>query len=196
MKIIGLTGGIGSGKSMASAYLKKLGFTVIDADKIAREIVEPDRQDSVLSQLEEAFGKSIFFDDGTLNRKKLADIVFSEEKNRQMLDEIMLSRIVQIIRERVSIYKKNENKHIFIDAPLLFEANLDKDCDEVWVVDAPRELRLERVMLRDNVTKEHVEARIKSQISSEEKNKRATYVIDNSSTPEALQNKLQELLKD
>ena len=192
MRIIGLTGGIGSGKSTASNYLLQKGYPVIDADKIAREMVSPESQ--ILFKLADCFGKNILNQDGSLNRKHLAAIAFSSKEQKENLDHIMLNEIVQTIPREIESYDKEGKELIFIDAPLLFETGLDKKSHEIWVVDATDEIRMERVIKRDGSTREEVLARVEKQMSREEQHKRASYVLDNSTTTEALYEQIDKLL--
>lgn len=194
MKVIGLTGGIGSGKSTVSEYLKIKNISIIDADAISREIVIPGSKMSALDELLNAFGPSILSNDGTLDRKKLASIAFSTKENKELLDTIMLGKIVSIILKRIEEAKMLDLMQVVIDAPLLFEADLAQYCDEIWVVDASDEVRINRVMSRDGATKEEVIARINTQTTTEEKKLKATHILDNSTTKEALYNQIDEIL--
>lgn len=194
MKVIGLTGGIGSGKSTVSEYLKIKNISIIDADAISREIVISGSKMSALDELVNAFGPSILSHDGTLDRKKLASKAFSTKENKELLDTIMLGKIVSIILKRIEEAKMLDLMQVVIDAPLLFEADLAQYCDEIWVVDASDEVRINRVMSRDGATKEEVIARIKTQTTTEEKKLKATHILDNSTTKEALYNQIDEIL--
>ena len=194
MKVIGLTGGIGSGKSTVSDYLRKKQIYIIDADAISREIVIPNSENSALDELVNAFGKSILNSDGSLNRKGLAAIVFNDKESKAKLDEIMLGKIIDIILERIELSKKNNLDKLVVDAPLLFEAGLDKYCDETWVVDASDEVRIQRVMQRDQATAEEVAARIKSQSSREEKISKGTHILENSTTLQDLYEQIEKII--
>ncbi|MCI9476474.1 dephospho-CoA kinase [Anaerovoracaceae bacterium 41-7] len=194
MKVIGLTGGIGAGKSTVSDYLLDKGFTVIDADKIARSMTE--KGSETLQALTEAFGEDILFTDGCLDRKKLAAIVFSDEKKRLVLEELTTKKVVQIIEEKITgLQEEGYEAPVFIDAPLLFESGADKLCDAVWLVDASIDIRIRRVMARDDVTSEEVKRRILNQMSSSEKIARSTDIIDNSKGKEALYEQVERLLE-
>ncbi|QHI73677.1 dephospho-CoA kinase [Aminipila terrae] len=193
MKIIGLTGGIGSGKSTVSDYLSQKGYPIIDADKIARQIVAPDSE--TLFKLVECFGNSILNQDGTLNRKGLALTAFSNKEQKQKLDSIMLSEIVRIISDNIEKYEKQGEKLIFIDAPLLFETGLDKKSNEIWVVDAEDEVRIQRVIKRDGSSREEILLRIENQMSRQEQHDKADYILNNSTTQEALYEQVDKLLK-
>lgn len=194
MKVIGLTGGIGAGKSTVSDYLLDKGFTVIDADKIARSMTE--KGSETLQALTEAFGEDILFTDGCLDRKKLAAIVFSDEKKRLVLEELTTKKVVQIVEEKITgLQEEGYEAPVFIDAPLLFESGADKLCDAVWLVDASIDIRIRRVMARDDVTSEEVKRRILNQMSSSEKIARSTDIIDNSKGKEALYEQVERLLE-
>jgi dephospho-CoA kinase len=208
MKVIGLTGGIGSGKTTVSDYLISLGYHVLDADKIAREIVEPGSD--ALIELVSVFGEGILLEDGSLNRKKLGKIVFSNPEKKALLDKLMHTRILQIIRDRILQFQEDvkespivvdslENpflkKVIFIDAPLLYETGLDKEVGKVWVVDVDDEARINRIMERDGLSRADVQDRIASQMTRAEKNKRADEILDNSGERKALYNQIDQLLK-
>lgn len=193
MKVIGLTGGIGSGKSTVSAYLQGEGYTVIDADNIARNMVMPGS--GILKKLAEVFGCEIINDDGTLKRKTLAEKAFSDKNMKKKLDDIMMEEIIAQICDSIKYHTEKAEKLIFIDAPLLFESGLDSKTDETWVVDSEDEVRIARVMKRDNLTREEVLARINNQMSREEKNKRADFVLDNSKNTEYLFEQIRKLLR-
>ncbi|NLY71848.1 MAG: dephospho-CoA kinase [Clostridiales bacterium] len=190
MKLIGLTGGIGTGKSTVSEYLIELGYKVIDADKISREIVEPNSE--TLNKIAKEFGDEILLQDGSLNRKKLADIVFSDPDKKALLDSIMHTKIIDIIIERAKSY--DNEKFVFLDVPLLYETNMDELVDMVWVVDADEETRINRIMIRDKLTREQAIDRINNQMSQSEKVKKADYVIDNSGDKYTLYNQINNIL--
>lgn len=191
MKVIGLTGGIGSGKSTVSKYLKDKGYEIIDADQIAKELVLPCSE--TLQKIHGVFGDGILLEDGQLNRKALAELIFTNVEKKKQLDDIMLGEIIRIILERLE-YARTFNKTIFVDAPLLFEAGLEKYVEQTWVVDASDELRISRVVERDQTTPEMVQARINNQMSREEKNKKADVILYNSTTKEELYKQLEHLL--
>lgn len=195
MRIVGLTGGIGSGKSTVTDYLISQGFHVLDADRIAREIVLPGSD--MLIELSSVFGKDILLEDGSLNRKKLGDIVFSDAEKKKTLDRLMHTRILELIHERILQFREKQAhaKVIFIDAPLLFETGLDKSTDEIWVIDIDDETRIRRIMARDGLQREEILKRIESQMTREEKNSRADVILDNTGKPEALYRQIDQLLK-
>lgn len=193
MRIIGLTGGIGTGKSTASEYLRKQGFSIIDADRISREIVEPGTL--LLKELEKNFGSGIIKDDGTLDRKALAAIVFSDKEKKSRLDGLMHGHILDEIERKISESQSGEGRGIIVDAPLLFETGLEKKCDQVWLITADEKLRILRVCERDGMDPEEVRARIQNQMADEEKKERAHRIVDNSGSKEALLAQLAELIE-
>lgn len=193
MKVIGLTGGIGTGKSTASQYLQKLGFTIIDADRISREVVEPGKP--LLAELKTAFGPEIILPEGALDRKALGSIVFSQEEKRLQLERIMHGEILRTIRDRVKEARQSGRyRAAFIDAPLLFETGLDGDCEIVWLITADDRVRIKRVMVRDGLTAEEVQARIDRQMSEEGKRRRADFIVDNSGAQSELYEALDALV--
>ena len=194
MKVIGLTGGIGSGKSTVSEFLRQKGYCIIDADQIAHTITE--KGSPVLRQLADVFGSEILFDDGSLNRKKLAAIAFSDRQRKQQLEDITTSRVLEIIEEKLAIHLKNDRERIvFLDAPLLFETGADALTDVVWLVDAEQELRICRTMERDGVSREDVLRRIANQLPDAEKRIRAGEIIDNGKGKEDLYRRVEGLLE-
>ncbi|MBK5246427.1 MAG: dephospho-CoA kinase [Peptostreptococcaceae bacterium] len=193
MKIIGLTGGIGSGKTTVSEYLTEKGFQVIDADKVARKIVEPKKKATKAIELE--FGTDMINPDGSLNRKKLGDTVFSDKEKLLRLNEITHKEIVDKIKIRILELENDNSNLIFIDAPLLFETGIDSMVHETWVIDTPVNLRIERVKKRDSMDDEKIESRIANQMEQHLKNIKATIVIDNSLGKEELYKKIDQLIK-
>lgn len=179
MKIIGLTGGIASGKSTVSKMLKELGAFIIDADIIARDIVTPGCGDALI-EIVNHFGKGILNIDGTLNRKLLGNIIFQDDEKRNLLNNITHPRVIREIQKEID--KINTDKPdaiIFIDAPLLFEAGLNDMMDEVWLVYVDRETQIRRLMKRDSINLSDAKARISSQMSLDEKIKISDRIIYN-----------------
>lgn len=194
MEIIGLTGGIGTGKSTVSNFLREHNFAIVDADKISREVVEPGKP--LLKELEEAFGSEIINEDGSLNRKGLAAIVFNDVEQRKLMDSIMHKEILAEMRRKMEEYQQaGTHQGIIIDAPLLFEIGLEKWCGQVWLVTADMDIRIQRVCARDNAKPEEVEARIRNQMSDDEKIRLSDVILDNSGTLEDLHNQLKKLLE-
>ena len=192
MKIVGLTGGISSGKSTVSSYLKQLKIPVIDADEVARKVVEPNSQGA--KEIKKAFGSDVFEEDGSLNRQKLGELVFSNVENRQKLDELLQPLIKIMILEEIKEYRQKGEKMIVLDLPLLFEKQYEELCEEIIVVYIPREVQLERLMRRNQYTKQEALSRIDSQLSIEEKRKRATVLFDNQGTIQQLYHQVEQWL--
>ena len=189
-KIIGLTGGIGSGKTTVSKYLQSLGFCVLDADQISREAVEPGQP--ALEELAALFGTWILTADGRLDRRKMADLIFADASKKKAADEIIHSKVAQALRQAAESF---QGELLFMDIPLLFEAGWDIYMDEVWLVDAEEELQISRTMARDAVDRKSVERRMDNQMGRLEKRKRAQRILDNSGEKEDLYRKVDGFLK-
>ena len=192
MKIVGLTGGISSGKSTVSSYLKQLKIPVIDADEVARKVVEPNSQGAI--EIRKAFGSAVFEEDGSLNRQKLGALIFSNVENRQKLDELLQPLIKIMILDEIEAYRQKGENMIILDLPLLFEKQYEELCEEIIVVYVPKELQLERLMKRNQYTKQEALSRIDSQLSIEEKRKRATVLLDNQGTIQQLYHQVEQWL--
>ncbi len=181
--IIGLTGGIASGKSTVSAYLAELGAIIIDADKIAHEIMEKGKP--AYRKIIEAFGREILAANGEIDRSRLGKIVFNDREKKRLLEEITHPQIIKEMREKIE-ENRGQNKIIVLDVPLLFEAGLEKMVDESWLVYVDRETQLERLMARDGLSYQEANKRIKSQLSLEKKRELADFIIDNRGNLEEL----------
>ena len=192
MKIVGLTGGISSGKSTVSSYLKQLKIPVIDADEVARKVVEPNSQGA--REIRKTFGSDVFEEDGSLNRQKLGALIFSNAENRQKLDELLQPLIKIMILDEIEEYRQKGENMIVLDLPLLFEKQYEELCEEIIVVYIPKELQLERLMKRNQYTKQEALSRIDSQLSIEEKRKRATVLLDNQGTIQQLYHQVEQWL--
>lgn len=191
--VIGLTGGIGCGKSLVSHYLQSKHYTVIDADLIAREIMEPGHQGLV--QVRETFGEQIIQSDGTLDRQKLGSIVFGDPAQLAKLDAITHPLIMQEVKERV--LQHADEAIVFVDVPLLLESGGYTDwVDEVWVVSASPEQQLERIVVRDGLSVGQAQARIAAQWPTAKKAAMADFVIDNSHTVEQTYEQVEQHLKN
>lgn len=181
--IIGLTGGIASGKTLISTYLQELGAVVIDADKLSRQVVSPGSP--ALKDIRDYFGNAVIDQNGLLNRKELAKIIFGSDSAREKLNSIIHPRILELIQKRIKEYKESgQVLVVIIDAPLLIEAGMTAMVNQVWVVAVSPEEQLRRLMKRDNLTKEEALDRLKSQMPLSEKIKHADLVIDNSGDKE------------
>ena len=192
MKIVGLTGGISSGKSTVSSYLKQLKIPVIDADEVARKVVEPNSQGA--REIRKAFGSDVFEEDGSLNRQKLGSLIFSNAENRQKLDDLLQPLIKIMILDEIEEYRQKGENMIVLDLPLLFEKQYEELCEDIIVVYISKELQLERLMRRNQYTKQEALSRIDSQLSIEEKRKRATVLLDNQGTIQQLYQQVEQWL--
>jgi dephospho-CoA kinase len=183
VKVIGLTGGIATGKSMVSAIFERAGAVIIDADRIARKVVKKDLP--AYRQIVDTFGESVLLPDGEINRTVLGNLIFNDPRKKQMLNTIVHPQVEkETHRQLKQIKKNNPNALVILDIPLLFEANMHKDLSEVIVVYAPEHIQIKRLMERDRLSQDDALARIRSQMPIEEKKSLATMVIDNSGTLE------------
>ena len=192
--VYGITGGTGSGKTTVCGFLEEMGYTVIDADKVARSLTEPGSQ--VLWKLSETFGKEIIAEDGSLIRKKLGEIVFNNKEKLQQLNDIMGPAMDEAFRSALdAAVLENPYSKVFFDAPTLYESGRESMVDKVWVVAAGLETRIKRIMDRDGLSREQVLARMANQLPEEEKIRRADVVIYNDGTLEDLRMTVEKALK-
>ncbi|SHF12153.1 dephospho-CoA kinase [Thermoanaerobacter uzonensis DSM 18761] len=186
MQVIGLTGGIASGKSTVSKLLKKMGAMVIDADIVSREIMVKGTE--AYNKIVEYFGKEILKEDGEIDRKKLGNIVFADRRKLKKLNEITHPIIIERIKEKIEEErKKNQQKAIVLDAALLIEMKLYKMVDEVWLVVVDSKTQIKRIMERDKLSYKDAINRIKSQMPLDEKMKYADFIINNSKDFKAME---------
>ena len=183
--IIGLTGGIASGKSTVSKYLAEKGFNIYDADKIAKDISE---KKSVQEEIILTFGNKILDKNGNIDRKKLKEIVFENKEKLEKLNGIIHPKVIDFYKE---LKKQNTDEIIIFDVPLLFESEIDKFCDKILVVISDYEIQLNRIVERDKIDRDLAEKIIKSQLSNEERIKKADVVIENNSSLEDLFEKVE-----
>jgi dephospho-CoA kinase len=177
MRVLGLTGGIGSGKSVVSAMFRELGAEVIDADQLARDVVEPGQP--ALEEIATAFGRDVLQVDGRLNRAKLASLVFADRAARERLNAITHPPILERMQQAV-VAHRNEPGVLILDIPLLYENARAGMMEKVVVVWVDRATQAKRLMARDGLSREEAERRIAVQLPLDEKRSRADYVIDNS----------------
>ena len=176
MKVIGLTGGIGSGKSTASRFLAELGAVVIDADKIGHEVFQPGTE--AWRAVVTAFGKHILTPNGDIDRAKLGKLVFGNPESLARLNQIMHPRIAEKITAKIAEYRNQGVAVAVIEAPLLIEAGWPSVVDEIWITVAPESTVLRRLHKRGGLSEAESSTRIRSQLSSEERVKHANVVID------------------
>lgn len=190
--ILGLTGGIASGKSTVSKMFAQHGFPVIDADIGAREVVEPGSLG--LQQIQEYFGDTVIQEDGTLNRAQLGKEIFNNSLKRQALNHILAQDIRKWIDKKTKDAKATGCPLIVLDIPLLFEAGYDKMADKTMVVAVSQDIQLERLMNRNNLAQEEALNRIHAQMPLSEKIKRADFLIDNDGTIEETKKQVDDWL--
>lgn len=178
MQIIGLTGGIACGKSNISATMQELGAVIIDGDLLSRELTAPGG--AALPEIRACFGDGVFHPDGTLDRRALGAAVFGNADNLAVLDSIMQPLLRQLILQRIEEARADKAAVCVLDMPLLYEKELDKLCSQVWCAYVPYQIQLERLMERDGFSLAEAKARIRSQLSAEEKKRRADVIIDTS----------------
>ncbi len=190
--LIGLTGSIGSGKTTVAKRLSERGAHVLDADEFARK--ETSRGSSGLKEVVAAFGKEMLTPDGSLDRGKLASVIFHNDEKRFLLNAILHPRILNAMRARAEeLFIKNPDAVIVYDMPLLIEAGEYKQVDRVWLVTADDETRAKRIMARDNLSREAALSRIAAQMPQSEKLNYADDVIDNSDGLNALYERVDAL---
>ena len=192
--ILGLTGQTGAGKSTVSNYMRRNGIVVIDADKVAREVVQTGS--SCIADIALEFGCEYISIDGTLNRKKMAKAVFNDKVKLKKLNDIMFPYIIEELKEQIARLRRDGEGIIVLDAPTLFESGANRDCDYVVSVTAPVEIRASRIIARDNMTAEEAAERISAQHDEEYYSSRSWKVIENSGTIQELEDKTAELLRE
>lgn len=189
--ILGLTGGIASGKSTLSNIFRELGIKIADADKIAKEISE---REDVLLEIKNIFGNGVFAKNGVLDRKKLKDEVFSDKSKLKKLNDIVHPKVwneFKKIKEKTA-----KNDIIIFDVPLLFESGMDKMCDKVLLIYINKELQIKRMFERDGIDRELALKIINSQMSLEEKMSKSHLKIENSGTVEDLRIKAKKIYEE
>ncbi len=188
--IVGLTGGIASGKSTVSAYFAQKGIPVFDADAVAREITQKDGPGA--QAILRVFGKSFFCEDGSLNRRKLAEYVFQSPDRTKRLNEILHPMIQSELLRRANECRAEIK---IIDAPLLIESGLYTVCDKIIVVVCETETRVRRAQIRDGLARREILCRISRQIDDTERGKKADFIIDNSGSREQTLRQADEIIK-
>ncbi|HHQ6732966.1 TPA: dephospho-CoA kinase [Staphylococcus aureus] len=192
-KVIGLTGGIASGKSTVSELLSVFGFKVVDADKAAREAVK--KGSKGLAQVREVFGDEAIDENGEMNRRYMGDLVFNHPEKRLELNAIIHPIVRDIMEEEKQEYLK-QGYNVIMDIPLLFENELENTVDEVWVVYTSESIQMDRLMQRNNLSLEDAKSRVYSQISIDKKSRMADHVIDNLGDKLELKQNLERLLEE
>ena len=190
-KVIGLTGGIGSGKSTVSQYLAELGAVIIDADKVGHEAFKPDTE--AWHEVVATFGREILTTGGEIDRKKLGGIVFSQPEALSKLNGTMHPRMREMMKARIEEYRQHGADVVVIEAAVLIEGNWTPLVDEVWVTVTPESAVLQRLKKQRGLAEEQTLARIRSQLSQEERLKHADVVINNDGNLDEVKAKVKEL---
>lgn len=191
MKVIGLTGGIGSGKSTVAQFLAELGAIIIDADKMGHEALKPGSE--VRQQVVAAFGGQIVNANGDIDRSRLGEIVFGNAGARERLNRIMHPPLYDTVKARLEECRRQGAGVVVLEAPLLIEAGWQSLADEVWVTVAPEATVLNRLQERSGLSEPESLVRIRSQLPSEERLKHADVVIDTDCSPGELKNRVTRL---
>lgn len=193
MRLIGLTGGIGSGKSTVARMLADRGAIVVDADAIAREVVEPGRP--AYGEIVRRFGPGILLADGTLDRAQLAALVFADDSSRAALNDIVHPEVGREVAARIDAYRDTEAV-VVVDIPLMVESGAGRGFDAVLVVSAPPWLRIERLARDRSMSEGEARSRIAAQATDEQRKGIATHVIENSSTLDQLERAVDRFWRD
>ena len=193
LRVFGLTGGIGSGKSSVAELLRDRGVPVVDADELAREVVAPNT--AGLAEIVRVFGPNILARDGSLDRKRLGALVFSDGEARKRLNAITHPLVRALSQERFAELTRQGVTLAGYDVPLLFEVGLDTVLRPIVVVAASESAQLERILARDGLTETEARARIAAQLPLAEKQRRADYVLDNNGSPAELPARVDRLLE-
>lgn len=191
--IIGLTGSIASGKSTVSQMLKELGYPVVDADLVARQVVEP--QTETLQKIEEAFGPQVIREDGSMDREKVGSIIFHDPASRKKLNDIIHPAIRAEMLKQRQAHMDAGCKTVIMDIPLLFESKLQHMVDKILVVSVSEQEQLKRLVERNQFTEQEARARIASQLPMSVKEAGADEVLDNNGTIEETKRQLLRILE-
>ena len=191
MKVIGLTGGIGSGKSTVSQFLAELGAVILNADEVGHEAFKPGSE--AWRQVVAAFGTEIVTADGNIDRQKLGEIVFGDPESLSRLNQIMHPRIYDMVTAQLEEYRRQGVKVVVLEAPLLVEASWTSFVDKVWVTTASEATILKRLKERTGLSEEEALTRIHSQLPLEERLRHADVVIDTDCSLDELRPKVKEL---
>ena len=191
MKVIGLTGGIGSGKSTVAQFLAELGAVVLDTDKVGHEALKPDTE--TWREVVAAFGRQILTPEGNVDRKKLGEVVFGNPEALSRLNQIMHPQIGKMVKAQLEEYRRQGVRVVVLEIPLLLETGGTSLVDEIWVTVASEPVVLRRLGERSELSRQQSLARIRSQMSNEERLKHADAVINNDGSLDELKAKVKEL---
>ncbi len=193
MLVIAITGGIGSGKTAVTDYLEEQGYPVIDTDKMSHEMTAPGGK--AIPYIQKYFGDDFVAPDGSLDRKKMRELVYHNPEQMKVLERGTTDAIVADTKKLIGQYRKSGSSCVFVAIPLLFETGGSvSDYDEIWSVTAPKSLRVERVMRRDGLSTDMVERIMDKQVSDSERAEKSDELIENSGDLEELREKIEALL--
>ncbi len=190
--VVGLTGGIASGKSYASDFLRQQGFHVIDTDEVARSVVE--KGSATLLQIADYLGSAVLSADGSLNRQAVRELIFNDAERLAGYEAIILPAIRKETLNRLRNAPQSVN-FILLVVPLLFEKGLDQVCDATVTIDASREQQMERAMKRSSMTRQTLEGILSQQLSRQQRNLKADYIIDNTGSLAAFEDHLRQFVE-
>lgn len=193
MKIIGVTGPTGSGKTLLTEYFASLNITTINADELYHSMLVP--PSLCLDAIREKFGDAVFSENGELSREKLGKIVFNDKEKLDLLNETVLGIVLNEIRRKIAIFEKKGNDFLIIDAPTLIESGFHHECDTVISVIAPKDERIKRISLRDGISYERATERVRAQKENSFYIENSHEVIYNDSTEAAFIIKIKEAAK-
>ena len=191
MKVIGLTGGMGSGKSTVSQFLAEMGAVILSADEVGHEAFKPDTE--IWRQVVATFGRQILTPDGNIDRKKLGNIVFGNSESLSRLNQIMHPRMYALVKAQLEEYRQQGTRVAVLEAPLLLEAGWTSLVDEIWVTTAPEATVLKRLEERTGLSQAASLTRLRSQLPSEERVRYADVVINTDCDPDEVKAKVKEL---
>ncbi|MFA4839029.1 MAG: dephospho-CoA kinase [Candidatus Neomarinimicrobiota bacterium] len=191
MVTVGITGGLGAGKSAAATFLEEKGAYVFNADVVAKEFLKSDSE--VKKELVDAFGTDIL-KNGVIDNERLAKISFASEENQNIINDIIHPRVISAFQEKLEELDK-KYELVVIDAPLIFESGFDNHLDHTVLIYTQYKIRLERAIRRGTLSREEILRRMELQMPEEEKRELASFVIDNSGTPEQLKSAMESLYK-
>ena len=192
MKIIGVTGPTGSGKTVLTEYFASLGIPTINADELYHSLLIP--PSPCLDAISSAFGKDMLSEDGSLDRKALSALVFSDSQKLELLNSTVLEIVISEVRKKLSTLDRQGSKAVVIDAPTLIESGFDKECDTVISVISPKAIRTERIASRDNITRDSALKRIEAQKDDSFYISHSHFVLTNDSDTQDFEKKIKELV--
>lgn len=193
MKWIGLTGGIATGKSTVTKQLREMGYLVVDADEISKQVLV--KESPEFKTVLKHFGKEYLLPDGSLDRKKIGDRIFSNSEDKKFLEGIVHPKVQEKVSEIKRQAQQSGKKIAFYDVPLLFEKKMNDQFDQIILVSADENTQLSRLQKRDGFILEQARIRLKNQLPMQQKKMSATYVIENNSSFEDLKKQLDQILK-